>query len=155
MRSFKIALAVVVLVVFAFSAVTRMRNVAIINSSIDSSPIGQVTPSGGTFTNLALTRGLLNTSAVKIQNFGAGGTLCTSGVNVGDTCTTTVTWANAFTDTSYTILCQGVTQHQNGYLTVESKTNTGFAIRTTLAGGPSGTGAHYDEADCIGIHAGF
>lgn len=152
---------------------TKYRGMAITSSTLDSSPVGATTPSTGAFTTLSASSGVNSTAVgnttpstgaftqfqvttgvtaaagLKHQRF--AGT-CTTGTNVGDTCVVTKTWAVAFPDANYTLVCSGGTQHQNTYMSQESKTASNFVIRVTMAGTPTGAGGSYDTVDCIGIH---
>lgn len=110
MKNLKYLITILVCLTAVCAATTTYRNLAIVNSTINNTPIGQSTPSTGQFTNLAastLTGAAINNSTIGQSTalagtftslhsaaLGGGGTICpqadNSGLFVASACPTII-----------------------------------------------------------------
>jgi len=153
MKAIKIASCVVLLfIATAFAAFTTITSIALVNSTIDSTPIGATTPSTGAFTSLIVNTSIPTTSsAVKI--FQSSGTSCTTSGTAGNVCTSSSISipGPAFADTGYFGGCE--TEGAN----TGSPVIQGLASKTTntiqvgvLQGGS--VASSYGTIDCWLFH---
>lgn len=117
------------------------RGMTIVNSTLDSSPIGSSSPSTGVFT------GLSGPGLQKVIN----ATGCTTAASLNAACTFTVTWPTSFADTNYVVVCVGNTAGgatavlSNG---TKSTTQTSGTIQNIGANASATT----TTVDCVASH---
>lgn len=156
----------VVLLCISLWATTILTNVAIKNSTMDATPIGNTTRSTGKFTTLDANSTINATGAISTSNQLVSPQIvlnsqlirqieavqfngCTV-ANSGDTCQVVGTWPHAFADASYVPVC---TPFQNTF-----DRNTTFQIdawnaSTVTVGIKSvASNAGYNFVTCVGIH---
>jgi hypothetical protein len=80
---------------------------------------------------------------------------CTTGNNLGNTCTITITWPVAFVDTNYTVVCsaEGGTggSSPSAFMYVPTATRTVTTIKVTMKTLNS-LNATLSGVDCIAMH---
>lgn len=152
-------LALVMFVCLSAWAVTRIRSATIINSTLDSSPVGSVTPSTGVFSTLtdaALTSGqcVQITSGglfanIPCPNFARVTSVCSTGNGSYVTCPNSATLNFSEPDTNYSVSCTGI--GPSGFPAiygVSGKSTTGFTV-TIINGTSNGAQvSSYSEIDC-------
>jgi hypothetical protein len=75
---------------------------------------------------MQVTKSVVSGGGHKHQRFGAS---CTTAASVGQTCTTTYSWASPFADGSYTPICTGVSGGGSPALTIDSFNASGVTVR--------------------------
>lgn len=134
-------------------AATKLRNATIINSTLDSSPVGGTTPSTGVFSSLSDT-GLSSGNCIQVGTGGLftalpgcpnGGRcstassncsgsvgVCSTGAGGGSTCTTTVPLFRTEADTNYAATpgCIGPSQFPIG-VAITTKSTSSVTIQLT------------------------
>jgi hypothetical protein len=115
---------ILLLTVLVFAATTS-TGLHIINSTINSTPIGLLTPSTGAFTTVGASSSSISAAVSGTQRVNTGiingaglqlftGTSCTTNTPGTNTfavtdpghCTSTITWSVSFADTNYAVFCQ-------------------------------------------------
>lgn len=142
----KIAWAVIALIFCAevLWGATKIRSATIINSTLDSSPVGSATPSTGVFTTLtdqaltsgqcvqAASGGILQGIQCPYTNGGRQTSVCSTAGGGGSTCTSSVSFFRTEADTNYAISvgCVGPSQFPLG-LAVTSKGTSSATVQIT------------------------
>jgi hypothetical protein len=83
---------------------------------------------------------------MQAQRFGA---TCTTTSTIGNTCTTTYSWASAFADANYTPVCTPVGPTQGGIFSLQSFNASGVTVELFTTTSAS---ASYSAVDCVGVH---
>lgn len=129
---------------------TGVTSIAIVSSTLDSSPVGATTPSTGAFTTLQTTTGLVNGAGFQRV---IAATTCTTAASTNAACTFTITWPVTFNNSSYLAMCSVDTITSGGAVIV---TSTGSPKSTTQVNGQlqnlgANAAASTATVDCIGI----
>lgn len=140
-------------------AATKIRSAIIVNSTLDSSPVGATTPSTGVFTTLADTALTTNAcvqsgsggvlASIACPNFGSTTTTCTTSGSSYAGCPITVPLNFTEPDTNYKASCSGV--GPSGFPYVEGITKGTSSITVEIRNGTSNgaTPSSYSEMDCV------
>lgn len=164
--------ATLLVLVLACYASTKLRDVTLVNSTVNSTTIGATVPSTGVFSTLTVSsftgNKCLHTDGSGFEVEAAGN--CT-GVHqfavaptcgalpavAWGTCNTTLGWPVAFANTSYSVACSVINAHATGggnsaKVLLNSVTKTTTTATIYIANSGSDADLVFDEIDCVADH---
>jgi hypothetical protein len=120
---------------------STLRNVALVNSTVNSTPIGGAASSTGAFTTVTANN----------LNYGSTTSVCSTSGNAGSICTSTVTLNSTEPDTNYVASCTGVTP--SGYPFIRGIGKGTSSITVAIQNGTSNEAvvSTYAELDCVAL----
>lgn len=171
-RTFQILFFVCLATLLLWAANTTLTQVTLKNSTVDSSPVGSITPSSGAFTTLSssgaftpsggttVSGGLVINGGVQsgtgFKHFRVTGGSCTTSGSQGSTCQTGAISipGTAYADTNYTGVCMLDGQIATNTATPAiqgfgSKSTASFTLVVMQVGSAA---ASYGALDCVTMH---
>lgn len=128
-------------------AVTKLRQVQLVSSTIDSTTIGATTPSSAVLTTLKVNTSVLNNGSA-LQHLRVSS--CTTGSGANGFCGGTITWNVAWADTNYTAVCMIDGSATISVQGTASKTTTQIGYVVYNVNG--NTAAASGTLNCIAMH---
>lgn len=142
-------------------ASNRIRSAAIVNSTVDSTPIGSTSPSTGAFTSLAangltpgnciqvLSGGVFSSTSNPCPNYGSTTSVCTTANAAFAVCSFSVPLVATQPNTSYKVSCTGV--GPSGFPVIQGVSKFTSSVTVFIENGSSlaAIASTYSEMDCV------